>query len=100
MSDEKDRLGNKLREKQRAEEDRYFAEQDREKLAKLRGQPQDAPSAQLGLCPRCGIQLNQRDLHGVSIDECARCHGIWLDKGELESVVKREDEGWAHRWLR
>jgi hypothetical protein len=100
MSDEKDRLGNKLREKQRAEEDRYFAEKDREKLAKLRGESKETAPAQLGLCPRCGLELKQRDLHGVSIDECSHCHGIWLDKGELESVVEREDEGWAHRWLR
>jgi hypothetical protein len=91
MNDEKDRLGDKLRDKQRAEEDRYFAEQDRAKLEKL---------AKLGLCPRCGIPLVQRDYHGVSIDDCPRCHGIWLDKGELETVVDREDESWALRWLR
>ena len=98
MSDEKDRFGDKLRDKQRADEDRYFAEQDREKLEKLRGQTQQP--VQLGLCPRCGIALTPRDYHGVTIDDCSRCHGIWLDKGELETVVEREDESWAHRWLR
>lgn len=34
--DEKDRLGTKLREKERGEEDRYFAERDRELIARLK----------------------------------------------------------------
>ena len=34
--DEKDHLGEKLKLKERAEEDRYFAERDRELIAKLK----------------------------------------------------------------
>ena len=100
MSDEKDRFGNKLRDKEHAEEDRYFAEQDRQRLERLRSQAKDAATAQLGLCPRCGIPLGQRDLQSGPIDECARCYGVWLDKGQLEAAMEREDEGWAQRWLR
>jgi hypothetical protein len=36
--DEKDRLGAKLREKEKAEEDRYFAQRDRELIEKLKQQ--------------------------------------------------------------
>jgi hypothetical protein len=99
MSNEKDRFGQKLRDKQRAEEDRYFAEQERAKLERLRAQTQTQPVA-LGLCPRCGIALAQREHHGVAVDECSTCGGIWLDKGELEQLNERQDEGWATRWLR
>ena len=98
MSDAKDRLGDKLRKKEKAEEDRYFAEQDRAKLDKMRAS--NVPSPTLGDCPKCGVALVTKDLHGVEIDECGRCGGVWLDKGELEAVVTREDEGWASRWIR
>jgi len=98
MSDDKDRLGDKLRKKERAEEDRYFAEQDREKMEKLRAQT--APKPTLGLCPRCGIALVQKDQLGVAIDECSQCRGVWLDAGELETIVERQDEGWTSRWVR
>jgi Zn-finger nucleic acid-binding protein len=27
-----------------------------------------------------------RDHHGVKIDQCSECSGIWLDKGELEMI--------------
>jgi Zn-finger nucleic acid-binding protein len=31
----------------------------------------------------------------VEIDECSGCGGIWLDKGELEKLVAREQqENW------
>ena len=97
MSEEKDRYGNKLRDKEKGEENRYFAEQERAQLEKLR---QKAAPGPLGLCPRCGLALVARDYHGVAIDDCPKCGGIWLDKGQVESVVEREDETWAHRWLR
>lgn len=98
MADEKDRFGDKLRKKEKAEEDSYFAQQDRLKLEKLKQSTGGQPV--LGLCPRCGISLNQREHHGVQIDECHACGGLWLDKGELKMLLEREDESWASRWLR
>ncbi len=94
----KDRFGDKLRDKEKAEEDRYFAEQDRKRLEKIR--ESELPPAQLGLCPKCGESLSTRSVDEVDIDECATCGGIWLDKGELEQIVSRESEGWASRWVR
>jgi len=96
--DEKDRFGDKLRKKQQAEEDTYFAQQDRAKLEKLKQAASQTP--QLGMCPRCFVKMNQREHHQVRIDECPSCGGIWLDKGELQTLVEREDETWASRWLR
>jgi ribosomal protein L37AE/L43A len=96
MTDDKDRLGEKLRDKERGDEERYFAEQDRLRLEKLRAQS----IAARGLCPRCGVPLAKRAHQGVEVEECSRCGGVWLDKGELPALLEREDEGWARRWLR
>ncbi len=97
---EKDRFGDKLKEKEKAEEDRYFAEQDRAKLDSIRKDKGAEAEPQLGLCPRCGLALAERSHLGVSIDECSACGGIWLDKGELEAVGERAEEGWVSRWMR
>ena len=102
--DEKDRLGTKLREKERAEEDSYFAERDRELIAKLK-QAQEAeqettPRARARCrCPKCGDRLSQRLVHGATIEECPACQGIWLDKGELKTVSQRGEEGWIEKFL-
>jgi len=102
---EKDPFGDKLREKERAEEDLFFAKRDREALEKLRGGDQAAREAATrelarGRCPRDGVLLDHRSIDGVDVDECRTCHGIWLDKGELESLSRRESEGWLGKLFR
>lgn len=41
-------------------------------------------------CPRCqNVVLDELDRSGVTVDRCANCRGIWLDRGELEKLVAR-----------
>jgi len=45
-------------------------------------------------CPRCEtVTLTEMDRDGVTIDRCARCRGIWLDRGELEKLIARGANG-------
>jgi ribosomal protein L37AE/L43A len=102
--DEKDHLGEKMRLRERAEEDRYFAERDRELIAKLKqaqAAEQEKTIRELARfrCPQCGERLNQRVFHGVLIDECPACQGLWLNKTKLESVVKQSGEEWVGNFL-
>ena len=99
---EKDPFGDKLRDKQRAEEDLYFAKRDREALEKLKGKDDSAQEAALrelakNRCPKDGNRLTVRAVDGVEIEECGECGGVWLDRGELASVSKREHGGWVAR---
>lgn len=41
-------------------------------------------------CPKCGMSLIEIDYKGVKIDKCSECLGIWLDTGELESILEME----------
>jgi Zn-finger nucleic acid-binding protein len=40
-------------------------------------------------CPMCQSPMDLRDKHGVEIDLCPRCRGIWLDRGELDRIIER-----------
>ena len=99
MSDEKDRLGEKLHEREKAAEDRYFAEQSKRQIEKLRGAHAEATAAGTANCPRCGAALEIQQMKGVAVDACPRGDGIWLDKGELEQIAKREGDSWLSRIL-
>lgn len=104
-ADEKDRLGDKLRDVERAREDQYFAERDRQLVERLRRAKEADTEAALkeaahGRCPKCGTRLQQHSMHGVSVEECPTCRGMWLDQGELQELGRRENEGWIARWLR
>ena len=40
-------------------------------------------------CPVCKNEpMVVLELHGVEIDHCLECKGIWLDSGELELLLK------------
>jgi hypothetical protein len=97
MADEKDRFGNKLRDKERGEEDRYFSERDRALVDKLKQQKAGAAETASMRCPKDGTALASIDQHGVMVEECPKCGGLWFDKGELETVAKREKDSWLGR---
>jgi hypothetical protein len=43
-------------------------------------------------CPKCGHDLREEVLEGVTIDRCTFCEGLWFDANEFESVVLRKTE--------
>src|SRR5258705_9546788 len=99
MSDDKDRLGAKLEERRRAEEERYFEQQNRAAIEKLRQKTAAgaAGTAASMRCPKDGESLVARDAAGTTIDFCPKCEGMWLNKGELEQVARRERDSWLGR---
>ncbi len=44
------------------------------------------------LCPVCKVGLALSDRQGVEIDYCPQCRGVWLDRGELDKIVDRNNE--------
>lgn len=98
MVDEKDRLGERLKEKEQAEEDRFFRQRDEEALARLRQQQTTAAQPKATCqCPKDGSALATVEQHGVKVEECPTCHGVWLDAGELERLAERERDSWLGR---
>jgi Zn-finger nucleic acid-binding protein len=41
------------------------------------------------LCPNCRVDLVMAERHGVEIDYCPKCRGVWLDRGELDKIVEK-----------
>jgi len=102
---EKDPFGDKLRDKERADEDRFFAERDRALLDKMRGQDEASREATArevarGRCPKCGSRLSESSHDDVTVQECSSCGGIWLDKRELAHLSQQEAESWLGRFFR
>jgi ribosomal protein L37AE/L43A len=99
MSSEKDRLRETLEERRRAEEDRFFEQQNRAAIEKLRKAKEagTAPAKPTMRCPKDGEALVARQAAGVGIDFCPKCEGMWLEKGELEQIAHRERDSWLGR---
>jgi hypothetical protein len=96
---EKDHYGETLRNREKGEEDRYAAEQDRLRIEKLRQQAQ-TPQAVNGLCPHCSIPLNKSQKVEVTVHACPRCRGVWLAVEDLDKVLARGSEGEIAQFVR
>jgi uncharacterized protein len=86
-------------------EDEYFLRQElerrkkwaQEQSAKIATEERDRIKQQHWMkCPKCGMDLQEIELHGVKVDQCAHCGGVFLDAGELDQLEKH-DEGVMHR---
>ena len=40
-------------------------------------------------CPLDGSDLAMSERHGIEIDYCPTCRGVWLDRGELDKIIER-----------
>jgi len=47
-------------------------------------------------CLSCGATLHQRNEHGVTVDYCPECGGVWLDPGELEQLTGHSSHSHSH----
>ena len=42
-------------------------------------------------CPKCGHDMKEELLEGLSVDRCTHCEGIFFDAGELEQILTQHD---------
>ncbi|NLH50392.1 MAG: zf-TFIIB domain-containing protein [Myxococcales bacterium] len=42
-------------------------------------------------CPKCGMELVELDFEGIKIDKCSECLGIYLDDGELNTLLSKKE---------
>ncbi len=90
-----------------ANEEEYFARKEAELKRKLAHERQTALAAEqrereralhFMKCPKCGMPLEEVAFGNVHIDKCFNCEGVWLDKGEIDAIEKRE-AGFAAKLL-
>lgn len=44
-------------------------------------------------CPNDNETLLISERHGVEIDYCPECRGVWLDRGELDKIIDQANDG-------
>ncbi len=79
-------------------EEEYFARQEAELLqarrAKAAEEEQTAErQTHYMRCPKCGHDLATEEYHGLEVDRCTHCDGVWFDAGEVEQLIEGDKEG-------
>lgn len=42
------------------------------------------------VCPATDLLMTARE--GIEIDYCPKCRGVWLDRGELDHLIRRDEQ--------
>ena len=85
-------------------EDDYFARQDAELIERQRKlaldhSVQQERKSHFMRCPKCGGHLTTTLFGKSQIEQCPDCHGVWLDAGELDTLVAHPEPGILGRVL-
>ena len=72
------RVAREKREKERA------AREKGDELARLK-------AAHFMKCPKCGHDMKEESLDGVSVDRCTHCEGLYFDAGEFDQVMLKQE---------
>lgn len=80
-----------------AHEDSYFAVQEHELIEQMKSAHQTAEAAKrqalMTICPKCSGQFAKYTVKGFVVERCESCEGIWLNKGELAEILRRQAAG-------
>ena len=76
-------------------EDEYFVLRDAELLKQQRAAAEAAAREterrmHYMKCPKDGYDLVTNEYHGVQIETCPHCGGMWLDAGEWDAIAHEE----------
>jgi len=97
MESPKDRSEEKADFIEKANEDEYFATKEHELIEAMKAEVQKIKAArqeaQQGICPKCQGKLESYKFMIFVLDRCESCEGIWLDKGELEGILRSAARG-------
>jgi hypothetical protein len=97
MESPKDRLEEKADFNEKANEDEYFATKEHELIEAMKAEVQKIKAArqeaQQEICPKCQGKLESYKFMTFVLDRCESCEGIWLDKGELEGILRSAARG-------
>jgi len=95
MKNETNRLGEPFDE--RANEDNYFALKEHELIEEMKSEHQKAEAAErqalMAICPKCSGKFAKFTVKGFVVERCESCEGIWLSKGELVEILRRQAGG-------
>ncbi len=84
-------------DRKKALENEYIHKKERENLANLKQTAIE--EACLGHCPKCGKVIEPITFHGVPMDRCPGCGGVWLGPNDFRTLAAKDHRSWFDRWF-
>lgn len=103
MKSETHRPGDNPNFDERANEDSYFSVREHELIEDMKQEFRKEETgrrvAQTAICPKCSGQFAKYRFMGFDLERCKDCEGIWLNKGDLQGILRQQARGPLGRFL-
>ena len=84
-------------DRKKALENEYIHRKEQEAFAKMKQTV--TAKACLGHCPKCGKIIEPITFHGVPLDKCPGCGGVWLGLNDLKILAAKDHRTWFDKWF-
>jgi Zn-finger nucleic acid-binding protein len=97
MEAEKDSIRDDLKKEGYSKEEEYFYRENREHIERRRKELEEKRAEReaenqkllrLMRCPKCGQTMEEVNHLGIRMSRCVGCQGLFLDRDEMETLVK------------
>lgn len=80
-----------------ANEEKYFSAQEHELIKQMKDEHQGVEADKRRVlsetCPKCSGKLDPYSVKGLIVERCESCEGVWLNKGALDEILRRQAAG-------
>lgn len=90
------------KERENAFENQYIYELEKKTRNEKQQQEQERLVRELShnRCPKCGDIIQPATFHGVPLDQCPSCGGIWLGENDLKLLAQKDHRTWFDMWFK
>jgi len=94
-------MPNLWEERKKAIENEYFYNEERRKIEQLKMQEREKfiRIYAKNRCPKCGNKIEPMIFHGVSMDKCSGCGGVWLGPKDFSLLAQKDHRTWFDKWF-
>ncbi len=89
------------KERENAFENQYIYELEKKQLEETKRQEREQQAVVMSKkrCPKCGEAIVATIFHGVPMDQCPSCHGIWLGPDDFKILASKDHRTWFDIWF-
>jgi len=90
------------KERENAFEDQYIYELEKKQRAEKKRKEHEQQVVELAHnhCPKCGEDLVATTFHGVPMDQCPSCRGVWLGPNDFKVLSSKDHRTWFDIWFK
>lgn len=90
------------KERENAFENQYIYELEKKNRTKKKAQEHELLVRELShnRCPKCSELIQAITFHGVAMDQCPSCGGVWLGENDLKQLAQKDHRTWFEMWFK